>query len=230
MRTDKFVQDAYGFIEKRNETLKKQNKLYLILAFFGLSLSSIAILAVCLMIPLKKIEPYLIRVDNNTGKTDILTVLPKETRSYSQVVDNHFLTQYVQYRESYDWYTINDYYQAVLLMSNGAVAGYYKKLYGPNNTNSPVNVLQNRYRIQVKVNSISYIGKTAQIRFTKTKIPVVSQEEDEAVQQTETENFNYIATVTFKYSKSSMMNTSQRNINPLGFIVTSYKVDRDNTL
>ena len=229
MKDKQFVQDAYAFIELRNETLRKQNKLYLALTFFSLSLAGVAVLAVCLLTPLKKTEPYLVRVDNTTGKTDILTVLQKETRSYDQVVDDHFLTQYIQFRESYDWYTIQDYYQAVLLMSNTAVAGYYKKLYGPNNDNSPVNVLQNRYRIQVKVNSISYINKTAQIRFTKTKIPVISQDE-EKVEQAETENFNYIATVTFKYNKSAAMNSSQRHINPLGFTVTSYKVDRDDTL
>lgn len=216
----KAVDSARSFIEKDNASIRAQNRIYLIFAFVCLFIALIAVIAVVFLTPLKKVEPYIMRVDNSTGKVDVISVLPRVTQSYDRVVDNHFLSLYVQYRESYDWQTISDFYAATKLMSNPQVSANYTKLYGRDNVNSPVNSLKNQYRILVRINSISYIGKTAQIRFTKIKIPVVPNETDQI------QEFNYLATVTFKYENKEMSSV-QRQVNPLGFTVTSYNISSD---
>lgn len=220
LNDEEFLQSAKNFIQKDNEQLRKQNKVYLIFSFVSLLLAVLAVIALMCLTPLKKVEPYLIRVDNSTGKTDVITTLPKVQESYDRAVDNHFLSQYIIYRESYDWENISDYYAATKLMSNDIVKENYIKLYGKGNVNSPVNMLKNQYHIVVKINSISYIGKTAQVRFTKTKIPVVASMEEEL------KEYRYLATINYQYENKDMTST-QRMVNPLGFTVTSYEISND---
>ncbi|MCV2508821.1 MAG: type IV secretion system protein [Neisseriaceae bacterium] len=219
--TKEFVQNAQSFIAKDNASLRRRNKIYLIFAFSSLFLAVLAIIAVMLLTPLKTVEPYLIKVDKNTGQTEIITTLDKERKSYSEVIDNHFLSQYVMFRESYDWERISDYYAATKLMSNDVVRAQYIKFYGKDNINSPVNTFKNRYRILVKISSISYIGSTAQVRFRKIKVPTMSSREDEVPQE-----FHYLATINFDYQDKEMT-SAQRQVNPLGFTVTSYEVSSD---
>ena len=217
----KFVQDARIFVEKDNETIRKQNKIYLGLTIVSLIVAALAVLSVVLLTPLKTVKPYIVRVDNTTGEAQVLSTVPAVKKSYEQVIDEHFLSQYIKFRESYDWYTIGDYYRATLLMSEPQVAAYYQKIYGPANQNSPVNVFKRDFRITTEINSINFIGGTAQIHFTKTKLPVTGPNDESQV-----ETYPYLAVVTYHYVRSKMTN-KQRQINPLGFEVTSDQVTRE---
>ena len=218
----KFVQDTRVFLQKDNEAIRKQNKIYLIVTILALIVAALAVLSVTFLTPLKTIEPYIVRVDNTTGEAQVLSTVPVVKKSYDQVIDEHFLSEYVKFRESYDWYTVGDYYRATLLMSEPKVAAYYKKTYGSNNQNSPVNILKKDFRIKIDINSINFIGDTAQIHFTKTKLPVAGPSDEDQI-----ETYHYLAIVAYHYVRSKM-NNEQRQINPLGFEVISYQVTEEN--
>ena len=81
-------------------------------------ITGLAVGAVAGLTPLKETRPYVIKVDNNTGQTEIVTMMKNQEQSYGEVMDKHWLTRYVQLRESYDWVTIQDNYDAVMLMSS----------------------------------------------------------------------------------------------------------------
>ncbi|MCV2502472.1 MAG: type IV secretion system protein [Neisseriaceae bacterium] len=220
-----FIQSANYFINLDIERVRSINKILLGVSFFLLLTTFFAVLAVYYLTPLKTVEPIVVQVDKITGDTRVITTLPKITKSYDKVIDEHFLTNYIQFRESYDWFHINDFYNATILMSSQNVADKYKRIYGSNNANSLVNILKNDYKILVKINSIQYIGDTVQIRFTKVKTPVVEVEQMSSEQNQE---LSFIATVVFDYDKTKMMTNENRRINPLGFRVLSYEVAKEN--
>lgn len=217
----KFIQNARAFAQKDNETIRKQNKIYLGFAIASFIVAALAVLSVVLLTPLKTVKPYIVRVDNTTGEAQILNTVPAVKKSYDQVIDEHFLSEYVKFRESYDLYTIGDYYRATLLMSEPQVAAYYQKIYGSANQNSPVNVFKRDFRITTEINSINFVGDSAQIHFTKTKQPVTGPNDE-----SQEETYSFLAVVTYHYVRSKMT-SKQRQINPLGFEVTSYQVTQE---
>ncbi len=71
----------------------------------------------------------------------------------------------------------------------------------------------------MKVNAIAFVGNMAQVRFEKAVIPLNKSDMQPAPQR-------YIATIAYVY-KIAGKEEKDRLINPLGFQITSYRVDKD---
>lgn len=65
-------------------------------AFFGV-LTFMSIAAVMGLTPLKTVETYLVRVDNNSGYTDVVKPL-SQIKSTEQIDDEYWLAAYVRFR------------------------------------------------------------------------------------------------------------------------------------
>ena len=159
--------------------------------------------------------PTVLRVDNATGSVDAVTVQKETEVSYGEVVDSYFLNKYLLNREGYDYTTIQSMYDTTRLMSGFDAWRSYEAIYsGPDARDVKLN---NRTSIEVKVRSISADPQTgiATIRYT--------------TQQKSTNGQigpldHWIATVGYTYVRA-VMTTEERRINPLGFVVTSYRSD-----
>ena len=99
--------DAVKQFEK-NEIATVQSKAKLLtrlcvaeFVVIGLLGAGIAALA-----PLKTAVPYVIRVDNSTGYTDVVPQINNAIESYQEVETKYFLSQFVINYESYEWQTI----------------------------------------------------------------------------------------------------------------------------
>lgn len=182
-----------------------------------LLITGLSVGAVAGLTPLKETRPYVVKVDNNTGLTEIVTVMKNKEQTYGEIIDKHWLSQYIQYRESYDWVTIQDSYDATMLFSSPEIQAAFAKIYN-DNPQAPHKILKNQYKVVAKVKAITFIGNTAQIRFEKRMIPVVGDLSKELPTE------NMIATVGYEYANQPMSEEARR-INPLGFQVTSYRVD-----
>ncbi|OIS90252.1 virB8 family protein [Brucella cytisi] len=158
--------------------------------------------------------PLILRVDNATGAVDTVTAMRVHETSYGEVVDQYWLNQYVLNRESYDYNTIQLNYDTTALLSSPSIQQDYGKLFeGPDARDA---VLANKVRIVVSIRSIQPNNRgQATVRFTTREIanngqaPIVR---------------NMIATIGYTYVNAPM-STQDRRINPLGFQVTSYRVD-----
>ena len=137
-----------------------------------LLITGLSVGAVAGLTPLKETRPYVVKVDNNTGLTEIVTVMKNKEQTYGEIIDKHWLSQYIQYRESYDWVTIQDSYDATMLFSSPEIQAAFAKIYN-DNPQAPHKILKNQYKVVAKVKAITFIGNTAQIRFEKRMIPVV---------------------------------------------------------
>lgn len=217
----KFIQEAKEFHKSEIDRVRKNSRIAWRISGVCLVITGLAVGAVAGLTPLKTTQPFLVRVDNNTGVTDVVTTLKTAEKTYGEVVDKYWLAQYVRYRESYDWQTIQATYDAAMLLSDPTIQAEFAKFYN-NPTAAPHKILRDQYKVIVKVNAISFLGNdVAQIRFEKQTIPTNSVNQPLPPQR-------FIATVSYAY-KNKPQEEKDRLINPLGFQMTSYRVDPENT-
>lgn len=211
-----FMREAEKFAKSDIERTQLQSKVFLGVA--GAACVAVVCMAVALagLTPLKTVEPFVVRVDNNTGVTDVVATRKNATVENKEVMDKYWLATYVRNRETYDWQTIQTTYDTTMLLSSEDEQARFAAIYS--SPASPDKVLENNYRISVKIRNIAFVGDTAQVRFSKTKAPTVPQNNGDR------ETNNYIATIAFSYENQP---TREEDflVNPLGFQVTSYRAD-----
>lgn len=79
--------------------------------------------------PLKEAVSFVQRVNDTTGAVDIITTVKNKEMHYDEVINKYWLSQYVRYRESYDWDLIQATYDATTLMSSPAVKSEFTAFY-----------------------------------------------------------------------------------------------------
>lgn len=159
--------------------------------------------------------PTVLRVDNTTGAVEAVTVQRESEVSYGEAVDSYFLNKYVLNREGYEYKTIQSMYETTRLMSGEDAWLTYNALYsGPTARDA---VLNNRTEIIVKVRSIASNSDTgiATVRYTTQK-----KQSNGIIEPVE----HWIATVGYTYIRA-IMSTEERRINPLGFVVNTFRAD-----
>jgi type IV secretion system protein VirB8 len=219
-RARDFLRGAKEFEESRIEQALASRKIAWRFAGAGVVVGILGLACVPALLPLKTVEHWLIRVDNNTGAVDVVRSLDGPVTDLPEVVDRSQLAGYVLARESYDWETIQAMYDKVALLSAPVVQSEYQRLWSA--PNAPHRVIKNQFKVLVRNPSVSFVGDVAQVRFEKY---IVSNTGELAAQQSE--STKWIATVGYKYANPPMTD-AQRLINPLGFQVTSYRVDPEN--
>ena len=210
-----------GFEEDRVATLVRQRRNLLIGLFITLGVISLMAMAIAMLSPLKTAVPYVIRVDNATGYTDIAPQLEQQKTSYDEVINKFFLSQFVINYESYDWQTVRAMHDNVKLMADSAVFNGYKS--NMLAKNSPLNQLKDSYKLKVKIKSVTFLNAdTAQIRFKKMVLDKQGKVAPEYVAT------DWVATMAFDYDHD-IKNEGERLLNPLGFNALSYAVDPETT-
>lgn len=177
----------------------------------------LTIVAITVMMPLKESVPYVIRVDNTTGVPDIVTALTDQAVTGDEVMDKYWLAKYVRARETFDWYTLqNDYATVGLLSSPNVGAGYAQLFEGPSALDKQFG---KSIRATIEIVSVVPNGPhSGTVRFIKTTRRV--DEKSAPGQVTK-----WVATVAFEYRNSALLKESARLVNPFGFQVLSYRVD-----
>lgn len=213
-----YIQSAKDFEQSEIDRVRKNAKIAWRLSFVMAGIAALSVGAVTMLTPLKSVQPFVIRVDNNTGLTDTVSVMKERQDRYEEIVDKYFLKQYVQYREGYDWETIQTTFDATKLMSSPSVANEFAAIYATET--APHKVLKNSRKVLIKVQSVAFLGDLAQVRFTKQAVEVGG------VENQKTDPIKMIATIAWEY-QGGKMSEQDRLINPLGFQVKSYRVDRE---
>ena len=171
--------------------------------------------AVVAMLPLKTVEPYVIKEDRSTGTVEVIKAMKEGTVTYDEAMNKFFTQWYVRYREGYSKELSEDYYNSVGLMSETSEQQRYYRWFQPQNPASPLNVYGNRARVRISIKGTSFISPTvALVRYTKS----VEQGADT------TQVSHWAATITFRYT-GAPMKEGDRGINPLGFQVIEYRND-----
>ncbi|WP_133500378.1 virB8 family protein [Cognatilysobacter terrigena] len=180
-------------------------------------------------LPLKEKVPYLVMADAYTGTSTVARLdgnWGQQDITLSEAVNKSNVAHFVMARESYDiaLMRLRD-WTTVYTMSAPSVAAGYTSLHGKDNPNRPYNTYGDKAAIRVKILSITLIndanGKPngATVRFQRTLY-------DKSTGRTAPLD-SKIATLTFTYKANLAMDEKYRVENPLGFQVTTYRVDND---
>ncbi len=173
------------------------------------------VVAFCFLLPLKTVEPFVVRVDNSTGVVDVVNTLKDSKNNYEEVVNKYWLNQYLRYRVGYSRQLADEYYYNVGIMSSGAEQLKYYEEFKPANPESPLNVYGDTAKVYLQTKSISFIKpNVGLVRYVK-----FIERGGDRPQIT-----HWAATITFKYS-GAPMKEKDRLINPLGFQEIEYRND-----
>ncbi len=217
-QTGKYYEPEFSWESSRLQQMEKsEHRAWA--AVKGLSCVTVGLcVAIAAMMPLKTVEPYVIKVDNSTGLTEILHLANAQDIPVSEMMHKYWISQYVSARETYDWRTINQEYYKVRELSLPNVFEVYASQFG-GKTGLDTQLMDN-VRILTKLNSIVINSDNiATVRFAKIRINNQSGME-------EGRNF-WTATIGFEYFPDFNVTEERRLVNPFGFKVTSYRVDPD---
>ncbi len=202
-------------IESKNKQIKIYRNLSL---FLGISVIAVSV-AIAGLTPLKTVEPFVLRVDNTTGFVDKVEPYNVSRNTVNESVIRYFLARYIENREGYEWFTVQNMYDYVEATSGKSVFDAYKNYMM--SEYSPVKKLAKSMKMQVKVNGITFLDSdTAQIRFTKMIA------DPDGKQATGYQTTKWLATVKFDFGKQ-IKTEQQRLLNPLGMSIISYRVDAE---
>ena len=181
------------------------------------------------LLPLKQKIPYLVMADAYTGTSTVARLsgdFNDNTITASEAINRSNIAHFILARESYDYALIRlrD-WATVYTMSSPAVAAAYTRLHAGRNPDSPYNIYGKARSIRVSILSIQLLGdvaaprKSATVRFQRSVYDNATAESRPLDSR--------IATLEFTYKPNLSMDEKDRIENPLGFQVTSYRVDND---
>lgn len=182
------------------------------------------------MLPLKEKVPYLVMADAYTGTATVARLdgdFAMRGITEREAINRSNVAHFVIARESYDLELVNlrD-WKTVQTMAAPGVKGPYVALFAATNPDSLLEKYGAQRAIRVKLLSIQLVGggpgRTpvgATVRFQR----LVYEKDTGATHTLD----NKIATMAFTYKQNLEMDDQSRIENPLGFWVTSYRVDDD---
>ena len=223
--TNDFIKASKEFENTRIDDILKREKNWQKVAAGSLLATIFMAIAIVFLTPLKEVQPYLVRVDNNTGQTDIVTVLANAESDYGEEVAKYFSANYVRLVEGYDWYTVQSTFNKALLFSDTDVQNRLNNKFA--STQAPHKIYKEKQRVEIEIDNVTFIDENLmQVRFTKRIVPVnggVYNAQENTLQPAAIQS-QAIATIGFDYI--NVPNVDEvRLINPLGFTVKSYRVD-----
>ena len=224
-----FINASKEFEKSRVETIENSKKVAWIVAAVSVAITALLAVAIMVMMPLKKTEPYLVRVDNNTGSTDIVTVLAGTNGiTDTEATSRYFAAMYVRLMEGYDWFTVQDNVNTLMLFSDANMQNRINNKYSA--PDAPHKLYADKSRVEIQINSISKLNESGllQIRFTKKIVPI-----NGGIYDKRTDTYSpalseekRIITMGFEYVNVPKLDEIRLK-NPLGFTVKSYQNDKD---
>src|SRR5207253_7669490 len=170
------------------------------------------------LMPLKRVEPFVVRVDNSTGVVDVVPVVTAHS-GVPEAVTRYLLTHYVTVCERFNYATAESDYEECGAFQTAVRNQAWYALWNPTNPASPLNVYKDGTRVRAQVTSISFfrrasgVGDLAQVRYLKAKRAAGSATEEAT---------HWIATLQYAYADPSS-DPKVRSLNPLGFKIVDFR-------
>ncbi|WP_198266674.1 virB8 family protein [sulfur-oxidizing endosymbiont of Gigantopelta aegis] len=212
------------------QNLRKSEKRAWWVAIGASTIAVLAVVAVAFLAPLKSIEPFVVRVDNNTGYIDVISTIAETDgqikEEAQELLDKYFLAKYVRHREGYHWNTRDYDRNVTALLSSPEVQFAYDEYSDPaKNPNAPVTVYGELAEVIIGTPQISFI-RTEKVKDEKQITALVRYTKQVKKKGEFSPLTHWAATITYVY-RSTPMQVKDRTINPLGFQVISYRNDQE---
>ena len=217
------ARDAY-FAEaaswERDRVAQAQRTVRLLAWAGGLGWTSAVAGAVALvaLLPLKEVEPYVIRVDSTSGVVDVVPAYEGKA-PLSETVTRYLLTHYVQVCERFNFATAEADYEECAAFHTPQRNQAWAAKWARSNPESPLNVYRDGTTLRAQVKSISFLTRAdgvqdlAQVRYAVERrngegsAPVLS---------------DFVATLRYAYVEPAK-DPRARRWNPLGFRILDFR-------
>lgn len=217
-----YFDDALGWEGDREAQRARSERRAWTVAALACALAIAAVVSLAILAPFRRNIPYLFAVDRTSGNVEFVGALDdRRVMGYQELLDKHWAQRYIVARESYTYRLLQSDYDTVLGLSNDSVGRDFAKLYeGPNARDARYSA-----NVEMKVNVLSVqlasnpIGTQAVVRFAKTTRRV-DADASEPVQY-------FVATIAYEYVPTMFGKEKDLLANPLGYKVTSYRVDAE---
>jgi type IV secretion system protein VirB8 len=172
------------------------------------------VLALVILMPLKRVEPFVIRVDSASGMVDVVPVYTGQ-ESMPEAVSRYFLTHYVTVCERFNFPTAESDYEECGAFHTPQRNQVWYAAWAKTNPNSPLNLYRDGTTIEARVTSVSFFTRSdgvtdlAQVRYVKAKRQAGSSDEQRTY---------FIASIRYAFV-SPPSEPAMRRWNPLGFKV-----------
>jgi type IV secretion system protein VirB8 len=173
-------------------------------------------MAVCLalLMPLKHVEPFVVRVDSSSGIVDVVPVYAGKA-GLEQIVTRYFLAHYISVCERFNFATAESDYEECGAFHAAQRNQAWYALWNPTNPASPLNIHKDGSTVRVQVEAVSFfqrgsgVSDLAQVRYLKAERQGGGMDERFT---------HWIATIQYAYTTPSK-DPRVRRWNPLGFKV-----------
>ena len=184
----------------------------------GAALCAVAAsIALMLLMPLKRVEPFVVRVDNSTGVVDVVPIYAGQG-PMDETVTRYLLTHYVTVCERFNFPTAESDYEECGAFHNAQRNQAWYALWNPTNPRSPLNLHKDGSVVEAQVAAVSFfrramgVSDTAQVRYLKAERAAVGAPEHVS---------HWIATIQYSYGAPSA-DPKVRRWNPMGFKVIEF--------
>lgn len=213
-----YFQEAQSWDADRAEGLRRSASAACWVAAAGWSCAVASAAAVVALMPLKRVEPFVIRVDNSTGIVDVVPVYAGGA-TVDQAVTRYFLSHYLTVCERFNLATAeSDYEECGAFHTAQRNQAWYAQ-WSASNPASPLNVYKDGSSVRVQVTGISFFTRSsglsdlAQVRYLKALRQAGGSEEKYS---------HWVATVQYTYADPAK-DPKTRRWNPLGFKILDVK-------
>ncbi len=177
-------------------------------------------LALAMLMPLKRVDPFVIRVDNSTGIVDVVPVYAGHATA-EEAVTRYFLTHYLTVCERFNFATAESDYEECGAFHSAQRNQAWYALWTTTNPASPLNVHKDGSTVRVQVNSVSFFTRAsglsdlAQVRYLKASRQGAGSEESFT---------HWVATIQYAYAEPAT-DPKIRRWNPLGFKIVDFRTE-----
>lgn len=209
---ERYLREAASWDSDRAAQTKRNARVAWLVAAAGWLCAMASAAALAILMPLKSVEPFVVRVDNSTGIVDVVPVYAGHA-PVDEAITRYFLTHYITVCERFNLVTAESDYEECGAFHTAQRNQAWYALWNTSNPASPLNVHKDGGTVRAQVESVSFIKRAngvadlAQVRYLK------SERQGTGSAQLMT---HWIATVQYAYGSPSK-DPRTRRWNPLGF-------------
>ena len=213
-----YFDEAASWDADRAAHSRRSARVAWIVAGAGWGCTGMVAAALMLLTPLKRVEPFVVRVNDTSGVVDVVPVYAGRAE-LPEAVTRYFLTHYVTVCERFNYATAESDYEECGAFHTPQRNQAWFAQWTLTNPASPFNVNKDGSTVRVQVSSISFferatgINDLAQVRYFKARRAGGTAEEQRS---------HWIATIQYAYAEPAT-DAKVRRWNPLGLKIVDFK-------
>lgn len=219
---NRYLDEAASWDADRTAQAQRSMRMAWCVAAGAGTCATLTVAALLSLMPLKRVEPFVIRVDDTSGVVDVVPVFQGGVE-LPEAVTRYFLDHYVTVCERFNFATAESDYEECGAFHTAQRNQLWYQQWNRANPQSPLNRYRDGTVIHAQVMSISFftrgngVDDLAQVRYLKRRRNAAGAEEERS---------QWIATLQYAYGEPSK-DARTRRWNPLAFKIIDFRPERE---